>query len=156
MRNHGFTLIELLVVLLLVAIGSSLVVLSMRESSTHVLDREADRLVNLLETTRAQARASQTPMLWQSDANGFSVQVLRLLPDNDSNDNRLVDSAGEKTPYTRWLNPGTRSEPTRLVISAEPVQSAMRLQLIPPASHASDTSRLTLGSDGVAPWKLLP
>lgn len=153
MRNHGFTLIELLVVLVLVALGSSLVVMSVRDRSTQVLDREADRLINLLESARAQARTSQTPMVWQSDANGFSLQALVLLPDPISNNTGLVVPAGDKSPFTPWLTPGTRSEPTQLVISAEPVQAPMRLQLISPADAAS---RLMLGSDGVAPWKLLP
>jgi general secretion pathway protein H len=153
MRNHGFTLIELLVVLVLVALGSSLVAMRVRDRPTQVLDQEADRLINLLENARAQARTSQTPMVWQSDANGFSLQPLVLLPDTNSNDATLAVSAGEKSSFTPWLNPGTRSEPRQLVISAEPVQAPMQLQLI---SSADAASRLTLGSDGVAPWKLLP
>jgi len=60
---RGFTLIELLVVLLLVALGSSLVALSLRDTPQHLLEREADRLIVVLENARAQARSRSTPLL---------------------------------------------------------------------------------------------
>ena len=55
-RQQGFTLIELLVVMALVAIGSSLVVLSMRDSPQQQLLQETDRLKAVLENAKAQAR----------------------------------------------------------------------------------------------------
>ena len=72
----GFTLIELMVVLLVLALSSSLVVMSTRDTAQQTLAREADRLVNVLEAARAQARGNSTALLWQSDAQGYSVRAL--------------------------------------------------------------------------------
>ena len=75
-RQQGFTLIELLVVMALVAIGSSLVVLSLRDTPQQKLNQEADRLVAVLENAKAQARSRSTPMVWRSDAQGFTLRSL--------------------------------------------------------------------------------
>jgi hypothetical protein len=52
-----------------------------------------------------------------------------------------------------WLSPGTRAEPSVVIISAEPVQARLRLQLI---HTGAVTTRLTLGSDGAEAVKVLP
>ena len=78
-RARGFTLIELLVVLLLVALGSSLVALSLRDTPQHLLEREADRLIVVLENARAQARSRSTPLLWQADEQGLPWLTVVML-----------------------------------------------------------------------------
>ena len=55
---QGFTLLELLVVVALIAIATAGVSLSLRDSADSALERDATRLAALLETARAQARAS--------------------------------------------------------------------------------------------------
>ncbi len=146
-RALGFTLIELLVVVLLVALGSSLVALSLGDTPQHQLEREADRLISLLETARAQARSRSTPLLWQADEQGYAIRPFNAT--GASND-AVTEQVGQGL---NWLSPGTRAEPARLVISAEPVQAPLRLQLI----HAGAvTSRVTLGSDGAEAFRVLP
>ena len=146
-RARGFTLIELLVVLLLVALGSSLVALSLRDTPQHLLEREADRLIVVLENARAQARSRSTPLLWLADEQGYAIR-----PANAPF--ASTDTATEQEwQRLNWLSPGTRAEPYVVIISAEPVQPSLRLQLI---HTGAVTSRLTLGSDGAEAVKVLP
>ena len=146
-RARGFTLIELLVVLLLVALGSSLVALSLRDTPQHLLEREADRLIVVLENARAQARSRSTPLLWLADEQGYAIR-----PANAPF--ASTDTATEQEwQRLNWLSTGTRAEPSVVIISAEPVQATLRLQLI---HTGAVTSRLTLGSDGAEAVKVLP
>ena len=146
-RARGFTLIELLVVLLLVALGSSLVALSLRDTPQHLLEREADRLISVLENARAQARSRSTPLWWLADEQGYAIRPA------------TAPSASSDTPAEpdwqrlNWLTPGIHAEPPVLIISAEPVQAPLRLQLI---HTGAVTSRLTLGSDGAEAVKVWP
>jgi general secretion pathway protein H len=135
-RQQGFTLIELLVVLALVAMGSSLVVMSLRDSPQQQLNQESDRLVAVLENAKAQARSRSTPLVWRADAQGFS---LHSLPEQ-----------GLPLQSLKWLHPGTQVLPTEWVISAEPVQAAMQFQVM------RQDGRLTLKSDGVQAFKVHP
>jgi len=64
-RARGFTLLELIVVIAIIAIGTASVSFAMRDSSTARLDREADRLAALLESARAQSRASGVAVRWR-------------------------------------------------------------------------------------------
>lgn len=134
---QGFTLIELLVVLVLVALGSSLVVLGMRDGPQQQLAQEADRLTAYLESAKAQARTSSTPLLWRSDNSGFSLSP-------------LADLAH---PLSRkdWLFPHTRTEPQQWLISPEPVQAPMQLQLL-----QTTGGQIRLHSDGVTAFKVQP
>ncbi len=140
MRNQGFTLLELLVVLALVAIGSSLVVLSMRDAAQHQLPQEADRLIAVLEAAKAQARSTSTPLRWQANEQGFSISPL----------------VGGEPQAMDWLHLGTRAEPSVWVISAEPVQAPVQLQLRQASRTSGQFQTLTLGSDGVSAFKVQP
>lgn len=62
--SGGFTLIELLVVVALIAIVSATVTLSLRDPAELQLQREAQRLAALLETARAESRASGLAVRW--------------------------------------------------------------------------------------------
>ena len=135
-RQHGFTLIELLVVMALVAIGSSLVVLSLRDAPQQKLNQEADRLVAVLENAKAQARSRSTPVRWRSDAQGFSLQTL--------------PEQGPPLQSMRWLHPGTQVTPAEWVISSEPVQAASQFRI------QRGNNSLTIKSDGVQAFKVSP
>jgi len=135
-RQLGFTLIELLVVLALVALGSSLVVLSLRDSPQQQLQQEADRLVAVLENAKAQARSRSTPLLWRADAQGFSL--------------RSLHEQGQSLQTLKWLHPGTQVLPVEWVISAEPVQAAMQFQL------TSTSGSVVLKSNGVQAFQVQP
>jgi len=136
----GFTLIELLVVLALLAIGSSLVVLGLRDASTQPLQQEADRLIAVLEGAKAQARVSSTPLRWQADEQGFAISPL----------------TGGEAQRLAWLHLGTRAEPAVWVISAEPLQAPMQLQLRQAATGNRPAASLTLRSDGASAFKVQP
>lgn len=63
-RHAGFTLIELVVVITLVAIVGATVTLSLRDPAEAQLQREGQRLIALLETARAESRASGLTTRW--------------------------------------------------------------------------------------------
>ena len=61
---RGFTLVELLVVIAIVALASAAVTLAVRDPQATQLEREAARLSALLESARAEARASGLAVFW--------------------------------------------------------------------------------------------
>ena len=73
---RGFTLLELLVVIALIAIATAGASLAMRDSADSALDRDAQRLAALLETARAQARASERMVVWRTQNTGFVFEGL--------------------------------------------------------------------------------
>lgn len=72
-RARGFTLLELIVVIAIIAIATASVSFAMRDSSAAQLDREADRLAALLESARAQSRASGVAVRWRPVEGGSFV-----------------------------------------------------------------------------------
>jgi general secretion pathway protein H len=64
-RTRGFTLLELIVVIAIIAMATAGVSFALRDSSAATLDREADRLAALLESARAQSRASGVAVRWR-------------------------------------------------------------------------------------------
>jgi general secretion pathway protein H len=71
--QRGLTLIELMVVTLLIAVAVGAVSLSLRDQSATALDREAQRIVSVLEATRAKARGSGVAMLWVALPEGYAT-----------------------------------------------------------------------------------
>ncbi|GAB4126127.1 MAG: hypothetical protein Fur0014_23180 [Rubrivivax sp.] len=136
-RGRGFTLIELLVVVAILALTTSLVSLALRDDDAQQLEREGLRLALLLETARAESRASGLPVWWQpapaGEAPGF----------------RFVGLPESQPLPTQWLDAG---------VSAS-VDGAARLQLGPEAILAAQRVRLrrgerevTVETDGLAPF----
>ena len=130
----GFTLLELLVVVALIAIATAGVSLSLQGSADSALDRDADRLAALLETARAQARASGLPVVWRADGTGFVFEGLPApgLP-------------------KRWLSDTTRAQIDQpIVLGPEP--------LIAPQAIALNTTAATrtvwVVTDGLRPFKV--
>ena len=74
--RRGFTLIELMVVIAIVALGTALASLALRDSQDTALAREAERLAALLESARAQSRAAGVPVQWRPTAGGFAFDGL--------------------------------------------------------------------------------
>jgi general secretion pathway protein H len=68
---RGFTLLELLVVVAIVALASAGAALALRDSAHAGLETQAHRLVALLESGRAQSRASGMAVRWNTTAKGF-------------------------------------------------------------------------------------
>lgn len=72
-RTGGFTLLELIVVIAIIAIATASVSFAMRDTNAARLDREADRLAALLESARAQSRASGVAVRWRLVEGGSFV-----------------------------------------------------------------------------------
>lgn len=68
---RGFTLLELIVVIAIIAVATAAVSFAMRDTNAAKLDREGDRLAALLESARAQSRASGVVVRWRLVEGGF-------------------------------------------------------------------------------------
>ncbi len=134
-RGRGFTLIELMVVVALIAIASAAATLALRDPSATQLEREAARLAALLESARAEARASGLAVRWEprpaeADAAGF--RFIGLPPST-------------KLPQ-RWLAGGVSAEVVgarAVVLGPEPMIGAQRIVL------SLEDRRLALATDGL-------
>ncbi len=127
----------------LIAIGSSLIALALRDGNQNRLDEEGARLSALLESARAEARASGISVRWApADAAASDGAHFRFIG--------LPQSAALPT---RWLGEGVSVEivgARALVLGPEPVLPPQRLVL-----HLADR-RLVLASDGLAPFEPAP
>lgn len=136
-RGAGFTLIELMVVIALVAIAAGLISLSLRDPAATRLEHEAIRLAALLESARAQSRASGLPVRWVP---------LPADADDDFRFDGLFDAA--ELPR-RWLDPQVSAEVADargVVLGPEPLIGEQRIVL------RLGAQRLALRTDGLAPF----
>jgi general secretion pathway protein H len=132
---RGFTLLELLVVLTIVAMVSGVVVLSMRDGLSTQLEREGERLGALLESARAEARASGAAVSWVPGAS----------PDEAAF--RFV-GLGAGRP-SRWLDDRVTAQVLgrrALVLGPDAILPAQRVVL-----RLADR-RLDLATDGLGPF----
>ncbi|MDR7269045.1 general secretion pathway protein H [Pelomonas saccharophila] len=140
----GFTLIELLVVVALIAITSATITLALRDPAEMQLQREAQRLAALLETARAESRASGLAVRW----------IPKGLKTGD--DFRFEGLPRTLQLPTRWLGEpvavlienATAANPG-LILGPEPVIPAQRLRLQLGGQH------LTLATDGLAAFDVV-
>ena len=98
-RARGFTLIELMLVVVLVALASTLASLALRDPAATALEREAARLAALLESARADARASGLAAYWEPRTANPEVPGFRFVGFPPS----------EELP-TQWLENGVTAE----------------------------------------------
>jgi general secretion pathway protein H len=137
-RQAGFTLIELLVVVALIAIASGVVSLAMRDPASTRLEQEAARLAALLESARAEARASGLAARWEPRAEQADTPGFRFIG--------LPESS--ELP-SRWLGEGVSAEVVgarAVVLGPEPLIGRQRIVL------RLDAQRLTLATDGLGPF----
>lgn len=136
-RARGFTLLELLVVVSIMALATAGVGLALRDGSQQSLEREGERLAALLESARAQSRASGVLVRWRAVDGGFRFDGLR---------------AG--TLPTQWLDNSTRVRgPGSLVLGPEPLIGPQQVILVQPQhpEHA-----LRVATDGLRPFTTGP
>ena len=137
-RQAGFTLIELMIVVALIAIASAVATLALRDPSATRLEHEAARLAALLESARAEARASGLAVRWeprpaQVDGEGFQFIGLPASSDLPSH----------------WLTSGVAAEVVgarAVVLGPEPLIPAQRIVL------SLADQRLSLATDGLGPF----
>ena len=136
---RGFTLVELLVVLFIVALASGLVAVSLPDRAQGRLDEDAERLAALLESARAESRASGIEVLWEPLAPTAEVGA----------DFRFAGLPAAMQRHTRWLTPGVSAEVVgarAVLLGPEPVLPAQRIVL------RLDDRRVVLATDGLAPF----
>jgi general secretion pathway protein H len=127
-----------MIVVAIIAIATAVASLALRDPAESKLEQEAARLASLLESARAEARASGIAARWeplaeQSDGSGFRFVGL---------------PAGQALP-THWIEPGTSAQvigARAVVLGPEPLIGAQRIVL-----RLGD-HRTTLATDGIGPF----
>lgn len=143
---RGFTLLELLVVVAIIAIASAGVVFAIPDASHSALERDAQRLAALLDSARAQSRASGLAVYWQATPEGFKFEGLPQT--KNSNTGEIQDVS--KLP-SNWLSLDTSADPgSRLALGPEPIIARQEVVL-----HNAGRS-LTLATDGLRPFSMNP
>jgi general secretion pathway protein H len=134
-KQSGFTLMELMVVVAIIAIASAGVMMAIPDASATALEREALRLSALLDSARAQSRASGLAITWKKTDDGFEFEGIPM-------------EALVSYPKT-WLNTETTVDAgSRLALGPEPVIAQQELVL----KHAGRS--LTLSTDGIRPFAI--
>jgi general secretion pathway protein H len=143
-EHAGFTLIELLVVVALIAISSATISLALRDPLELQLQREAQRLAALLETARAESRASGLAVRWVPKGvnNGDDFHFTGLPRAIKLPTRWLGDPVAVTIPTATAANPG-------LILGPEPVIPAQRLRL------QLGNQSLVLGTDGLAAFDVV-
>jgi general secretion pathway protein H len=127
-----------MVVIAIVAIATAVASLALRDPAASKLEHEATRLVSLLESARAEARASGVAARWeplaeQADGSGF----------------RFVGLSADPPKPTHWLDASTSAQvigARAVVLGPEPLIGEQRILL------RLDNQRLTLMTDGIGPF----
>jgi len=131
----GFTLIELLVVIAIVAIATAGVSFALRDTGATQIEREAQRLAALLESARAQSRASGVPVRWTATPGGFRFDGLPqgTLPDH-------------------WLSPSTQVQGNAtLILGPDPIIGRQAVEIAPSDKPGQS---LTIATDGLRPFRV--
>lgn len=137
---RGFTLIELLIVIAIVALTTTLVALALRDGRVQTLEREADRLALLLETARAESRATGLPVWWRP-ADAAAAEPAGF---------RFVGLPADSGLPAQWLDAEVRAEvegAPLVVLGPEALIGAQRVWL------SLGERRIAVATDGLAPFE---
>jgi general secretion pathway protein H len=127
-----------MLVVVLVALASTLASLALRDPAATALEREAARLAALLESARADARASGLAAYWEPRTANPEVPGFRFVGFPPS----------EELP-TQWLENGVTAEVVgarAVTLGPEPMIGAQRIVL------RLREQRLVLATDGLGPF----
>lgn len=140
-QARGFTLLELLVVVSIIAAVSAGVALALRDGNQSALERDAQRLAVLLESGRAQSRATGVAVRWRTTEAGF-----------------VFDGLPPGALPGLWLSESTRTVgAASLQLGPDPMIGAQEVQLID-SSQTGNTQAATvrIATDGLRPFSLQP
>jgi len=138
--SRGFPLLELRVVVAMLAITVSIVSFAVPDPSSTRLEREAARLVAILESARMQARSGALTVLWVPQSKG------------DEADYQFIGLPQVLMPPLRWLTPEVRAEVVggrSIVLGPEPVIGAQSLVL------RLEDRQLVIGTDGLGAFQVI-
>nr|WP_295079628.1 prepilin-type N-terminal cleavage/methylation domain-containing protein [uncultured Roseateles sp.] len=138
--SRGFSLIELLVVVAMIAIAAATVSLSLRDPAAAQLEREAERLVALFETARAESRAA-----------GLNVQWAPVELAGSADQFRFIGLPARIQLPRRWLGEVVNVEIANgrsVRLGPEPMIGAQQLRL------RLGNQQLSLSTDGLAPFEI--
>ena len=130
-------MLELLVVLAIVAMATAGVTLVLRDGADSALEREAQRLVALFESARAQSRASGVVVHWHTAPGGFLFEGL----------------PADALP-TRWLTEGmtVRDNPT-VLLGPEPIVGAQAIEVV---NSQRPQRAIRIATNGLRPFAVQP
>ncbi|KIQ30111.1 general secretion pathway protein GspH [Variovorax paradoxus] len=141
---RGFTLLELIIVIAIIAIATASVSFAMRDSSAAKLDREADRLAALLESARAQSRASGVAVRWRPVEGSF---VFDGLPAD------AIPSGWVAEGITAQAALGNGTLVPALQLGPDPIIAAQQITLY---SAGPPARALRIATDGLRPFTVFP
>lgn len=129
-----------MVVIAIIGITTAVVSFAIPDPSTTRLEREASRLIALLESARAQARTGAMTVLWipQSNGNDADYQFLGLPP--------------ALQPPLQWLDRNVRAEVVgakSVVLGPEPMIGAQSVIL------RVEDKQIIVGTDGLAAFDVI-
>jgi general secretion pathway protein H len=156
-RQQGLTLLELLVVLAIIGFAVAGVSLSLRDSSQTQIEREAQRLVAVLEAARAQSRTSGMALVWQPTAEGFVIRpALAGNPIAVRTEKWLT--LGTQALVSNAAQPTNNAAPANLVVlGPEPILAPARITLrMATTNSAKPAPSLSIGTDGLRPFQVMP
>lgn len=145
----GFTLIELLLVLAIVAMASAGVGFALRDVGQTQLEREAQRLVAMLESARARSRASGMPVYWRATELGFEFIGLPA-PATTDGDGDYAPGNRDFAPVMAWQSQGLSVRGSAfLTLGPEPIIARQEIVL-----QQGDRD-VRIGTDGLRAFALL-
>ena len=149
-RQRGLTLLELLVVLAIIALATAGVSLALRDDRPTQLEREAQRLIAVLEATRAQSRTSGVVMTWQPTPQGFTIQTLPPRPTQPPELHTWLQADTQASLQSNPDQPPALAPANGVLLGPEPIIPAARIILSQPPFQ------VTVATDGLRPFAVLP
>jgi len=129
----GFTLLELLVVVAIMALASAGVGFALADNGQTRLQREGERLAALLESARAQSRATGATVRWRADAAGFRF-----------------DGLAPGSLPGQWLDAGTQARgAASLWLGPEPLIGAQQVVIV---NAELPGKAVRVATDGLRPF----